>query len=59
MGGAALGHDVEEKLAKSHYRITVRRDSGGTLIVEDPREVELRVGDGVRADKDRVHRLWL
>ena len=36
---------------------TVRPDSGSTVIVEDSRDVETRVGDGVRVENDRVFRV--
>jgi outer membrane lipoprotein SlyB len=57
IGGAVLGHELEKKVTGSRYRITVRLDSGSTLIVEDSREVELRVDDRVRVENDRVFRV--
>jgi outer membrane lipoprotein SlyB len=57
IGGAVLGHEVERKVTGSRYRITVRLDSGSTLIVEDSRDVELRVGDRVRVENNRVFRV--
>jgi outer membrane lipoprotein SlyB len=57
IGGAVLGHEVEKKVIGSRYRITVRLDSGSTVIVEDSREVELRVGDRVRVENNRVFRV--
>ena len=57
IGGAVLGHEVEQKVSGSRYRITVRLDSGSTLIVEGSREVELRVGDRVRVENNRVSRV--
>jgi hypothetical protein len=41
----------------SRYRITVRLDSGSKLVVEDTRDVNLRVGDRVRVEGDRIHRI--
>ena len=58
IGGAVVGTEVEKKRVQgSRYRITVRLDSGTTLIVEDTRDVNLRVGDRVRVDSDRVYRI--
>jgi outer membrane lipoprotein SlyB len=57
VGGAVLGHEVERKVSGSRYRITVRSDTGSTLIVEDSRDVDLRVGDRVRVENDRLYRL--
>ena len=58
LGGAAIGTEVEKKRVQgTRYRITVRLDSGTTLVVEDTRDVNLRVGDRVRVDNDRVYRI--
>jgi outer membrane lipoprotein SlyB len=58
IGGAAAGTELEKKRVQgSRYRITVRLDSGSVLIVEDTRDVNLRVGDRVRVENDRVFRL--
>lgn len=57
IGGAVVGHQVEKKVNGSRYRITVRLDTGSTLIVEDTREVDLRVGDRVRVENNRLYRL--
>jgi hypothetical protein len=35
----------------------VRLDSGSTVIVEDSRDVDLRVGDRVRVENNRVFRV--
>ena len=56
IGGAILGHHVERNVSGSRYRITVRLDSGSTLVVDDTRDVDLRVGDRVRIENDRVRR---
>jgi hypothetical protein len=40
----------------SHNRITVRLDSGSSLVIEDTREVNLRVGDRVRVEDNRIYR---
>ena len=57
IGGAVVGHEVGRKVSGSRYRITVRLDSGSAVIVEDSREVYLRVGDRVGVQNDRVFRL--
>ena len=60
VGGAVVGNEIEKKQeqAKSpRYRITVRLDSGSTLIVEDTRDLNLRVGDRVRIEDGHIHRI--
>ena len=39
------------------YRITVRLDSGSSLIVEDTRDLNLRVGDRVRIENGHLTRI--
>ena len=57
IGGAVIGNEIEKKQVQgSRYRITVRLDSGSTLIVEDTRDVNLRVGDRVRVENNRIYR---
>lgn len=57
IGGAAVGTELEKKRVQgSRYRITVRLDSGSALIVEDTRDVNLRVGDRVRVENNRIYR---
>ena len=60
VGGAVVGNEIEKKQeqAKSpRYRITVRLDSGSTLIVEDTRDLNLRVGDRVRIENGHLTRI--
>jgi uncharacterized protein YcfJ len=60
VGGAVVGNEIEKKQeqAKSpRYRITVRLDSGSTLIVEDTRDLNLRVGDRVRMENGHLTRI--
>jgi outer membrane lipoprotein SlyB len=58
VGGAVVGNEIEKKRVQgSRYRITVHLDSGSTLIVEDARDVNLRVGDRVRVEDNRIYRL--
>jgi outer membrane lipoprotein SlyB len=57
IGGAVIGKEIEkERVRGSRYRITVRLDSGSTLVVEDTRDVNLRVGDRVRVEDNRIYR---
>ena len=57
IGGAVVGNEIEKKQVQgSRYRITVRLDSGSTLVFEDKRDVNLRVGDRVRVENDRIYR---
>jgi outer membrane lipoprotein SlyB len=58
IGGAVVGNEIEKKQAQAtRYRFTIRLDSGGTLIVEDAQDENLRVGDRVRVDGTHISRL--
>lgn len=58
IGGAAVGNQIEKNRVQTpRYRITVKLDSGSSLIVEDTRDVNLRVGDRVRVEDNQVHRV--
>ena len=59
VGGAVVGNEIEKKQeqATSRYRITVRLDSGSSLIVEDTRDLNLRVGDRVRIENGHIIRI--
>jgi outer membrane lipoprotein SlyB len=58
IGGAVVGNQIEKnKVQASRYRITVKLDSGSSLIVEDKGDVNLRVGDRVRVEDNRIYRL--
>jgi outer membrane lipoprotein SlyB len=59
IGGAVVGSEIEKKQAQAtpRYRITVRLDSGSSLIVEESRDVNLRVGDRVRIEDGHIHRI--
>lgn len=57
IGGAVVGNEIEKKQVQStRYRITVRLDSGSSLIVEDARDANLRVGDRVRVEDNWIYR---
>jgi len=58
LGGAVVGNEIEKKQAQAtRYRITVRLDSGSSLIVEDQRDLNLRVGDRVRVEDGQINRI--
>jgi outer membrane lipoprotein SlyB len=60
VGGAVVGNQIDKKQKQEgtpRYRITVRLDSGSSVIVEDTRDTNLRVGDRVRIADGRIHRL--
>src|SRR4030095_13540101 len=58
IGGAVVGNEIEKKQGQAtRYRITVRLDSGSPLIVDDQRDLHLRVGDPVRAEDGHIHRI--
>lgn len=61
VGGAMAGHQIEKSTKKSTtqqdaYRIRVRLDNGGYQTVTQPSISDLRVGDRVRIENDRVSR---
>jgi outer membrane lipoprotein SlyB len=58
LGGALVGNEIEKKQTQAaRYRITVRLDSGSSLIVEDQRDLNLRVGDRVWVEDGHIHRM--
>ena len=58
LGGALVGNEIEKKQEQAtRYRIAVRLDSGSSLVVEDQRDLNLRVGDRVRVEGDHIHRI--
>jgi outer membrane lipoprotein SlyB len=59
IGGAVVGNEIEKKQkpATPRYRITVRLDSGSSLIVEETRDLNLRVGDRVRIEDGHIYRI--
>lgn len=58
IGGAVVGNEIEKKHSQAaRYRITVRLDSGSSLIVEDTRDLNLRVGDRVRIEDNHISRI--
>jgi outer membrane lipoprotein SlyB len=57
IAGAVVGSEVEKRRVEgTRYRITVRLASGATLSVDEAAEVNLRVGDRVRVENNRVYR---
>jgi outer membrane lipoprotein SlyB len=58
IGGAVVGDEIEKKQWQAtRYRITVRLDSGSSLIVEDTHDLNLRVGDRVRIMDGHIYRV--
>ena len=58
IGGAVVGNEIEKEQGQAtQYRITVRLDSGSSLIVEDTRDLNLRVGDRVRIKDGHIYRI--
>ena len=58
LGGALVGNEIGKKQGQAtRYRITVRLDSGSSLIVEEQRDLNLRAGDRVRVDDGHIHRV--
>jgi outer membrane lipoprotein SlyB len=58
IGGAVVGNEIEKRQVQAtRYRITVRLDSGSSLIVEETRDLNLRVGDRVRVEDGRIYRI--
>jgi outer membrane lipoprotein SlyB len=57
IGGAVGGSELEKKQGQAtRYRVTVRLDSGSSLIVEETRGPNLRVGDRVRIENGHLDR---
>ncbi len=58
LGGALVGSEIEKRQEQAtRHRITVRLESGNSLIVEDRRDLNLRVGDRVRVEDGHIHRI--
>ncbi|MHB1619191.1 MAG: glycine zipper 2TM domain-containing protein [Sulfuricella sp.] len=57
IGGAMAGHEIEKSNKQQDaYRIRVRLDNGGVQTVTQQSINDLRVGDRVRIENDRVSR---
>lgn len=59
VGGAVVGNEVERqnRVEGSRYRITVRTDSGSLMQLDNSNDLNLRVGDRVRIEGNRVYRM--
>jgi len=58
IGGAVIGNEIEKQQTQAtRYRVTVRLDTGSSLILDELRELDLRVGDRVRIDGNHVRRI--
>lgn len=57
VGGAVAGHQIEKsRTQQDAYRIRVRLDNGGYQTVTQQSISDMRVGDRVRIENDRVYR---
>jgi outer membrane lipoprotein SlyB len=56
IGGAVVGHEIEKNNRPDVYRIRVRLDGGGYQTVTQDNASDLRIGDRVRIDNDRLYR---
>ncbi|MDQ6620093.1 MAG: glycine zipper 2TM domain-containing protein [Pseudomonadota bacterium] len=59
VGGAVVGNEVERqnRVEGSRYRITVRTDSSSIVQLDNSNDLNLRVGDRVRIEGNRVYRM--
>lgn len=59
VGGAVVGNEVERQnnAPVGRYRIRVRTDSGSMIDLINPNDLNLRVGDRVRLEGNRVFRM--
>lgn len=59
VGGAVVGNEVERQnqVPVSRYRISIRTDAGSTIQLINPNDLNLRVGDRVRVEGNRVYRM--
>jgi outer membrane lipoprotein SlyB len=58
IGGAVVGNELQKKHQQpTRYRITVRLDSGSSLIVDETRDLDLRLGDRVRIEDGHIYRI--
>jgi len=58
LGGAVVGNEINKRQTQAtRYRITVRLDSGASLVIDETRDLDLRVGDRVRVEDGRIHRI--
>ncbi len=58
VGGALIGNEIEKRqqVTSDLTRVTVRFDNGGQRSFDDAQGVDVRVGDRVRVEGDRVVR---
>ena len=57
-GGAIAGNQIERRSRAQNetFRVTVRMDNGGYQTITQDNIVDLRVGDRIRLDGDRMYR---
>ena len=57
VGGAVVGNEIEKnRNNRDGYRVRVRLDNGGSVVIAQDSIGELRAGDRVRIENDRVYR---
>jgi outer membrane lipoprotein SlyB len=56
LGGAFVGNKIEQAHERDRYRVIVLLDNGPRLELTEFGEGELRVGDRVRVENNRVYR---
>jgi outer membrane lipoprotein SlyB len=58
IGGAVVGSEIDRRQGQAtRFRITVRLDSGSSLVIDETRNLNLRVGDRVRIEDGHVYRI--
>ncbi len=59
VGGAVAGHEIEKRsqaASRDEYRVRVRLSNGATHTVTQSSVSDIKIGDRVRVDNDRVSR---
>jgi len=59
VGGAIAGNEVQKRTRGNNetFRVTVRMDNGGTQVISQDDISDLRTGDRVRVDGNRIYRM--
>jgi outer membrane lipoprotein SlyB len=59
VGGAIAGNEVQKRTRGNNetFRVTVRMDNGGTEVVRQDDISDLRAGDRVRVENNRLYRM--
>ena len=59
VGGAVAGHEIEQRSqvgSRDEYRVSVRLSNGTTQTITQSSVSDIKIGDRVRVDNDRVSR---